>query len=559
MEKTLEKIVLVGINSQYIHTNLAIRYLKNYVEKFSDIEIEIYESNINNQIQSIITDLFNTEADHIIFSTYIWNKEYVFTLVKELKKIMPKVKITLGGPEVSYNAKESLRENKSIDFVLVGEGEKVLLNFLTKPVNEVRGVAFLENDEFKYLGDEFPIENLDEIPFPYTEKELKENIKILYYESTRGCPFSCSYCLSSIDKGVRYWSLERVKKDLSKFIDSGVELVKFVDRTFNLRKDRYLGIWSHLLENYRENITFHFEINANIFDDEVIEFLKTVPEGYFQFEIGVQSINKETMNSINRRNLLERLEKNIKAISKNIHLHVDLIAGLPHDTYETFKDSFNYVYNLDAEMIQLGFLKILNGTKISKEIEEYDYKYMEFPPYEILSNSFISYGELVKLKNLEKMLDYYYNSEKFKYSVNYIIKNNYSTPFEFFEEIAEYYRENNLLTVGHKIVSIFNHLMEFYNNKNFEGKEIFIEYLKLDYLMLGKPGSYPQWFESEKDKERYNEIIISKNYKSSREAYKKTEFEKFNYNVLKNVDGEIEILFNYMPKKVELEVVSEKK
>lgn len=550
---------MVGINSQYIHTNLAIRYLKNYVKKFSDIQIEIYESNINSQIQTIITDLFNTQADHIIFSTYIWNKEYVFTLVKELKKILPNVRITLGGPEVSYNAEESLRENSCIDFVLVGEGERVLLNFLTKSVAEVRGVAFLDGGEFRYLGDEFPIENLDEIPFPYTETELKENIKILYYESTRGCPFSCSYCLSSIDKGVRYWSLERVKKDLSKFIDSGVELVKFVDRTFNLKKDRYLGVWSHLLENYKENITFHFEINANIFDDEVIEFLKKVPEGYFQFEIGVQSINKDTMNSINRRNLLERLEKNIKAISKNIHLHVDLIAGLPHDTYETFKDSFNYVYDLDAEMIQLGFLKILNGTKISKEITDYNYKYMEFPPYEILSNNFISYGELVKLKNIEKMLDYYYNSEKFRYSVGYIVKNNYSSPFEFFEEIAEYYRKNNLLTVGHKVVSIFNHLMDFYNNKNFEGKKIFVEYLKLDYLMLGKPGSYPQWFISQKDKERYNEIIVSKNYSSSREAYKKTEFEKFNFNVLKDEVGEIEILFNYMPKNVELEVILEKK
>ncbi|WP_297595864.1 B12-binding domain-containing radical SAM protein [uncultured Cetobacterium sp.] len=559
MEKKSEKIVLVGINSQYIHTNLAIRYLKNYVKKFSDIQIEIYESNINSQIQTIITDLFNTQADHIIFSTYIWNKEYVFTLVKELKKILPNVRITLGGPEVSYNAEESLRENSCIDFVLVGEGERVLLNFLTKSVAEVRGVAFLDGGEFRYLGDEFPIENLDEIPFPYTETELKENIKILYYESTRGCPFSCSYCLSSIDKGVRYWSLERVKKDLSKFIDSGVELVKFVDRTFNLKKDRYLGVWSHLLENYKENITFHFEINANIFDDEVIEFLKKVPEGYFQFEIGVQSINKDTMNSINRRNLLERLEKNIKAISKNIHLHVDLIAGLPHDTYETFKDSFNYVYDLDAEMIQLGFLKILNGTKISKEITDYNYKYMEFPPYEILSNNFISYGELVKLKNIEKMLDYYYNSEKFRYSVGYIVKNNYSSPFEFFEEIAEYYRKNNLLTVGHKVVSIFNHLMDFYNNKNFEGKKIFVEYLKLDYLMLGKPGSYPQWFISQKDKERYNEIIVSKNYSSSREAYKKTEFEKFNFNVLKDEVGEIEILFNYMPKNVELEVILEKK
>ncbi|MGL5797270.1 MAG: B12-binding domain-containing radical SAM protein [Cetobacterium sp.] len=550
----MEKTILVGINSQFIHTNLGIRFLKSYVEKYSELTLEIYESNINSQVQTIITDLFNLEADHYIFSTYIWNKEFVFRIIKELKKIKPDAKITLGGPEVTYNAEESLRENSSIDYVLIGEGEKVLLNFLTKKKEEQRGVAFLRNGEFKYLGDEFPIENLDSIPFPYTEEELKENIKILYYESSRGCPFSCSYCLSSIDKGVRYWSLDRVKEDLKKFIDSGIELVKFVDRTYNLRKDRYLGIWQYLLDNYKEGVTFHFEINANIFDEEVIEFLKKVPEHYFQFEIGVQSINKETMNSINRRNLLERLRNNIKAISKNIHLHVDLIAGLPHDTYETFKDSFDYVYELDSEMIQLGFLKILNGTRISKEIEEYDYKYIEFPPYEILSNCFISYKELVKLKNFEKMLDYYYNSEKFKNSVNYIINTNYSRPFDFFEDIADYYEKNNLLNVGHKVISIFNHLVKFYEKKNFKQKDIFIEYLKLDYLLLGKPGSYPEWFISEKNKDKYNEIVIQKNFTSTREAYKKTEFEKFKYDVLNNKVGAIEIFFNYSNRKTILEI-----
>ncbi|MGL5971214.1 MAG: B12-binding domain-containing radical SAM protein, partial [Cetobacterium sp.] len=322
----------------------------------------------------------------------------------------------------------------------------------------------------------------------------------------------------------------------------------------NLRKDRYLGIWEYLLENYKEGITFHFEINANIFDEEVIEFLKKVPEHYFQFEIGVQSINKETMNSINRRNLLERLRNNIKSISKNIHLHVDLIAGLPHDTYETFKDSFDYVYELDSEMIQLGFLKILNGTKISKEIEKYEYKYIEFPPYEILSNCFISYEELVKLKNFEKMLDYYYNSEKFKNSVKYIIEKNYERPFDFFEDIANYYEENNLLGLGHKVVAIFNHLVKFYEEKNFKGKDIFIEYLKFDYLLLGKPGSYPEWFTSEKDKERYNEIVVEKNFTSTREAYKKTEFEKFNYNVLNDKVEVVEIFFNYSHRKTTFEI-----
>lgn len=550
----MEKTVLVGINSQFIHTNLAIRYLKSYVEKYSDLKIDIYETNINNQIQSIITDLFNLNANHYIFSTYIWNKEYVFRIIKELKKIMPSITITLGGPEVSYNAKESLMENSSIDFILVGEGEKVILNFLTNEDKIQRGVATLRDGEYIYIGDEYPIENLDIIPFPYSEKELKENIKILYYESSRGCPFSCSYCLSSIDKGVRYLSLDRVKKDLKKFLDSGVELLKFVDRTYNLKKDRYLGIWEYLLENYREGITFHFEINANIFDEEIIEFLKKVPEGYFQFEIGVQSINKETMDSINRRNLLERLKNNIKAISKNIHLHVDLIAGLPYDTYESFKDSFDYVYDLDSEMIQLGFLKILSGTKISREIEKYDYKYIEFPPYEVLSNCFIKYEELVKLKNIEKMLDYYYNSEKFKHSIKYIVENYYKRPFDLFEDIAKYYNRNNLLGIGHKVVAMFDHLVKFFEEKNFQGKDIFIEYLKLDYLLLGKPGMYPEWFISNKDKEKYNAIVIEKNYAPVREGYKKTEFEKFEYDVINNKKREIEIFFDYSNKKIKLEI-----
>ncbi|MGL4788015.1 MAG: DUF4080 domain-containing protein, partial [Cetobacterium sp.] len=320
-----------------------------------------------------------------------------------------------------------------------------------------------------------------------------------------------------------------------------------------LRKDRYLGIWEYLLENYKEGVTFHFEINANIFDEEIIDFLKKVPDGYFQFEVGVQSINKETMDSINRRNLLERLKNNIKAISKNIHLHVDLIAGLPYDTYDTFKDSFDYVYDLDAEMIQLGFLKILSGTKIASEIEKYDYNYIEFPPYEVLSNCFIKYEELVKLKNVEKMLDYYYNSEKFNYSVKFIIENYYNRPFDFFEDISNYYDKQNLLGLGHKVVTIFNNLVKFFEEKNFQGKNIFIEYLKLDYLLLGKPGVYPEWFISNKDKEKYNNIIIEKDFISSREGYKKTEFEKFNYDVLNNKNGEIEIFFNYAKKKTILE------
>ncbi|MGL6113679.1 DUF4080 domain-containing protein [Cetobacterium sp. SF1] len=543
----MEKILLVGINSQYIHTNLAIRYLKSYVEKYSDKKIEIYESNINNQLLNIIRDIFEKNPTMIIFSTYIWNKEFVFKIISELRKILPDVKIVLGGPEVTYNPEEIIEENPVIDYLLIGEGERVILNFLTKDISEIKGVFYKDKNtkNIKYNGPENPIENLDEIPFPYSLEELKEQNKILYYESSRGCPFSCSYCLSSIDRGVRYFSLERVKEDLKIFLDNGIELIKFVDRTFNLRKDRYLGIWQFLLDNYKEGSTFHFEINANIFDEEVIEFLRKVPKGYFQFEIGVQSINEDTMASINRRNLLERLAYNVKEITKNIHLHLDLIAGLPYDTYERFKKSFDYVHNLKPEMVQLGFLKILKGTKISTELDMYNYKYVEFPPYEILENEFISYEELCRLKNVEKVLDYYYNSEKFKFTLEFILENFYSSPFDFYEEISEFYKKKNYIDIGHKEINIFNYLVEFYIEKNFSKYEIFIEYLKYDYLLIRKPGAYPEWFKSEKDKDKYLEILQVKNYNSNREGFKKTEIEKFTYNIFTKENEIINIFFEY--------------
>lgn len=550
----MEKNLLIGINSQYVHTNLAIRYLKTFVEKNSNKKIEIYESNINNQIYNVVTDIFLKKPDRVIFSVYIWNKEFIFSVIKELKKILPKLEIVLGGPEITYNPEETLRANKNVDYILVGEGEKVFLNFLTKDKTKIKGVGYIKNNMYCFLGEEELIDNLDIIPFPYTDEEINDNTKIIYYESSRGCPFSCSYCLSSIDKCVRYWSIERVKQDILRCLNSKIKLVKFVDRTFNLRKDRYLEIWKFLLENYREGIIFHFEINANIFDEETINFLKKIPKNYFQFEIGVQSINKATMESINRRNLLEKLKKNIKGISKNIHLHVDLIAGLPYDTYEKFQNSFNYVYDLESEMIQLGFLKILKGTKLSREIEKYDYKYMDLPPYEILENKFISFNEIIKLKNVEKILDYFYNSEKFQYSVKYAIENNFNTPYKFYEEMAKYFEEKKYLGIGHKIVNIYNIFVEFYREKNLKNIEIFIEFLKLDYLYMGKPGFYPEWFNSKKNKEEYNEILKKMDFKTIREANKSTELEEFNYNMFDNKSEKIKVLFIYKETEVKMEI-----
>ncbi len=548
----MSKIVLAGINSQYVHLNLAVRYLKKYVEANSDLKIEIYETNINNQVFNIIKDIYELNPDKIIFSTYIWNKEYIVEIVKELKKVLPNVEIILGGPEVSYKWEKFMANMPEVDALLLGEGEKVILNFLTKKDKKALGVVYRENGEIIFNGIEPIIENLDIVPFPYEDWELEDRTKIFYYESSRGCPFSCSYCLSSIDKTVRYYSLDRVKKDLKRFLDSPIKLLKFVDRTFNLKKERYMEIWQFLLENYREGITFHFEINANIFDDETLDFLEKVPKGYFQFEIGVQSINPETMVAIKRNNILDKLVHNVRRISRNIHLHLDLIAGLPYETYDIFKGSFNYVYNLKPEMIQLGFLKLLKGTQMYDEVEKYNYKYYSKPPYEVFSNKFISFGELVKLKNLEKMLDYYYNSEKFRYTCDFVIKHNFDTPFAFFEKIADYYDKKGYLKISHKEVALFNILYDFYVENNLKDLDIFVEFLKYDYLALGKPGSYPEWLKSNKDSELHNQLIKDSEFKSVREGHKNSELEEFKYNIFTNKRENINIFFNYKTKKHEI-------
>lgn len=542
----MKKIVLTAINSQYVHLNVAVRYLKKYVEKNSDIKLDIYETNINNQLMNIIKDLFEKQPDMIIFSTYIWNKEYVFSITKELKKILPDVKIALGGPEVSYEWDKIMAENQEIDYIFTGEGEKVLLNFFTKDISaEVKGVVYREGDNLKYNGIEPLIENLDIIPFPYDDEELQDRTKIFYYESSRGCPFNCSYCMSSIDKSVRYYSIDRTKEDLKRFIDSPIKLLKFVDRTFNLSKEKYMAIWRFLLENYREGITFHFEINANIFDDETLDFLETVPKGYFQFEIGVQTIDAQAMKSIGRINKLEKLEYNIRRISRNIHLHLDLIAGLPYETYDKFRESFDYVHRLKPEMIQLGFLKLLKGTKMYDEREKYGYKYFSKPPYEVFSNEFISFAEMVKLKNLEKVLDFYYNSEKFPESVQWIIENHYESAFFFYEDVAEYFDKRGYLKVSHKESTLFTLLYEFYLDKGLKNREVFVEYLKYDYLMLGKTGFYPEWFKSEKDGELYDELIRERNYKSIREGHKNSELERFSYNIFTKEFEDIYVFFDY--------------
>lgn len=551
----MNKIVLLGINSKFVHTNIAIRYIKKYVENNSGFKLNILEKTINNHIEEIISEIYREKPEILILSVYIWNAEYAYKFIKEIKKILPNLKLILGGPEVSYNARELMEKYKEIDYIISGEGEKTALEFLTKDIKDVKGIYYRNNQEILFNGERELICQLDEIPFPYEESEFYEKGKIFYYESSRGCPYRCSYCMSSIDKTVRNFSIERVKKDLMIFLDNGIKLVKFIDRTYNLKKSRYMEIWEFLLENYREDTTFHFEITGDLFDEEVLEFLVKVPKGYFQFEIGVQTIFPETMKIIHRNNNLEKLARNVLAIKENIHLHLDLIAGLPKETYTDFKKSFDYVYKLKPEMIQLGFLKILKGTEISNQIDDYGYKFLSYPPYEILSNKHISYEEILKLKDIEEALDIYYNSEKFMRSTDYIINNFYESPFEFFEEISLYLREKNFYGLGHKVNVYFEMLHEFYKDKDFKNKDIFLEYIKFDYLYMEKPKFDFSWLKRESDKDKYNEILKSRVKFNIRELYKATEYEVFNIDIFTGEKKKQEILFHYNKEK-SVEVIS---
>lgn len=560
----MKNITLLGINSKFVHTNIAIRYIKKMIEQIDGYNLTLVESSINNQLENIIREVIESKPNILLVSTYIWNREFVFKIIPELKKINPNLEIYLGGPEVSYNAVEVMEKFPQIEGVLVGEGELIVKNLLTKDRSKVLGLYYRDSQlKLKFNGFEPPIANLDIIPFPYEQWELEDNKgKIFYYESTRGCPFHCSYCMSSIEKSVRTFSLPRVKKDLMTFLDAGIKLVKFVDRTYNLDKDHYMEIWKFLVENYQPNLTFHFEISAELFDEEVIEYLTTIPNGFFQFEIGIQTVNKPTMKLIRRENELEKLAEKVLAIKNNIHLHLDLIAGLPKEDFDTFKGSFNYVYRLKPEMIQLGFLKILSGTEIYTQLETFGYKYTSFPPYEVISNNDITYEELLKLKDVETVLDFYYNSGDFTKSVNYLINNFYSSPFEFYLDIANFFEKNGHFKVSHKKLAIFNFLIDFYKERKFEQVSDdrgikFIEYLKFDYINLGKPGKYPEWFISSKDKDLYHELIEKlvkeSKFKNNRQGFKNTEIEEFNIDIFTGEYKKTKLLFIYEGKETKIQ------
>ncbi|MGL5085391.1 MAG: B12-binding domain-containing radical SAM protein, partial [Clostridium sp.] len=501
------KVLLTAINSKFVHSNLAVRYLKAFT-KDMDYTASIREFSINDREENILEEIIKEKPNVVAFSTYIWNIEMINKLSNLIKIVDENIEIVYGGPEVSYDSNKILGDLVG-DYIIEGEGEKTYREFIEyklgeRKISEVRGLYYKENGEVIANGKR-PLMNMAEIAFPYEEDENLDN-KIVYYEGSRGCPFNCKYCLSSTTHGVRFLDSERVKKELKFFVDKKVRLVKFVDRTFNCNHKFSMAIWEFLI-NEETNTQFHFEISADILKPIELELLRKAPKDKFQFEVGVQTTNDDVLNRINRFvNFSDIKEKVCELLEiKNIKQHLDLIAGLPGEDYNSFKRSFNEVYSIEPEEIQLGFLKLLKGSSMREEAHLYNMKYSPYPPYEILSTKDVSYEELLILKKVEEMVDKYYNSQKFNNIIKYFVPK-FESPFDFYLELGKFFDEKGHFkrNIGnseyYKVFLDFN--MEILKGDN----SILGDILKYDYLSFNKKRGMPSFLERPLSKEEEQEI-----------------------------------------------------
>ncbi|MGH4118718.1 B12-binding domain-containing radical SAM protein [Clostridium sp.] len=550
------KVILVGINAKYIHSNLAVRYLKTYAEDL-DYECDIMEFSINDKVDRILEEILRQKPNLVAFSCYIWNIQYVKKIASLIKLVDSKIEILYGGPEVSYDSEAFLKEQPG-DYVIEGEGEVTyseLINLKithknnckTSSDNEnniqnILGLYYRNNGIIGYNGKR-PLMDMDEIIFPYNDEELTN--KIVYYEASRGCPFNCKYCLSSTTHGVRFLNTERVKRELKFLVDKKVRLIKFVDRTFNCNPKFALEIWEYLI-NLDTDITFHFEISADILNRQELDVLAKAPKGRFQFEVGVQTTNPVVLNNINRfvnfndiKEIVEELEG-----MRNINQHLDLIAGLPGEDYESFKKSFNDVYNIHSEVIQLGFLKLLKGSDMTNEAKQWGMVYAPYPPYEILKTRDISYDELVILKKVEQMLDKYYNSQKFSTILKYFVEK-FSTPFEFYYELGLFCHESGYLSRSISSVDYYKIFIEFNESVLKEDNFVLKEIVKYDYLKYNKKKWLPDFLTRDLDKavERTIKDIIVQS--DSVKNLNSIHVEKFMINILNYIDNNTIVYENH--------------
>ena len=504
-------ILLVAVNAKYIHSNLAVYSLKAYAEKhFADwakivpeqrcwekqnhvsVSIDIAEYTINQPLDQILMDLYKKKPEILCFSCYLWNISYIEQLVCEISKVMPEIEIWLGGPEVSWNAEDVLQRLPQVRGVMRGEGEATFLDVVHfyegtfencgKGFDDILGITYYKEEvreekteRFIVSTEERPVmADLNGIPFVYEDIEAFEH-KIIYYESSRGCPFSCSYCLSSIDKCLRFRDLELVKRELQFFIDHDVPQVKFVDRTFNCRHDHAMEIWKYVAEHDKGVTNFHFEVAADLLNEEEIALIASMRPGVIQLEIGIQSTNMQTIQEIRRTMRFEKVKKIVEQIHAkgNIHQHLDLIAGLPYEDYQRFRCSFNEVYALKPEQLQLGFLKVLKGSYMEEKAKDYQLVYQDRPPFEVLSTAWISYDEVIALKGIEEMVEVYYNSRQFEKTLE-LLEKEFDDACAMFEKLRDYYETKGLDQINHTRISryeiLFDFVKQLLKEKHLEGK-----------------------------------------------------------------------------------------
>ena len=463
------KILLAACNAKYIHSNPAVYDLKAYAAAYKD-SVQIKEFTINQPKDEIMKEIYRSGADVVCFSCYIWNISFVRELIRDLKKILPDTAFWAGGPEVSFHAKDFLEDMPQVTGIMKGEGEETFLALAgyylegKGRLEEISGIVFRKEDVIVDNGFREPVD-LDRIPFIYENPENFEN-RIIYYESSRGCPFSCSYCLSSIDRKLRFRSLSLVKKELQFFLDHRVPQVKFVDRTFNCRHEHAMEIWKYILEHDNGVTNFHFEVSADLFREDELELIGRMRPGLIQLEIGVQSANPETLEAVHRKTDLEKLRRNVEKIRSfhSVHQHLDLIAGLPCEDYESFRRSFDFVYSMKPDQLQLGFLKVLKGSLMEEKAREYGITCKSMEPYEVLSTRWISYEEILKLKTVESMVEVYYNSGQFQYTLNWLM-GFWEDAFSFYEDLGRFYERKGYEEISHSRIRRYEILLEFLNEK----------------------------------------------------------------------------------------------
>ena len=504
------KILLAACNAKYIHSNLAVYNLKSCSGEYSS-RVVVKEYTINQIRDDILKDIYLEQPDVVCFSCYIWNISFVRELVPDLKKILPQVEFWAGGPEVSYDAVEFLKKNPAFFGVMVGEGEETFHELAgyyieRKPetLSGIRGVAFRDENKGRDIVHTGwrELMDLSKVPFAYSNLTEFKN-RIIYYESSRGCPFSCSYCLSSIDKKLRFRDIELVKKELQFFIDNKVPQVKFVDRTFNCKHDHAMEIWRYITENDNGITNFHFEISADLLRAEELALMKTMRPGLIQLEIGVQSTNPQTIKAIRRTMDFEKLKGIVEQIHSfgNIHQHLDLIAGLPYEGYDSFHKSFCDVYVLRPEQFQLGFLKVLKGSHMMEMTGEYQILYKNREPYEVLSTAWLTYGEILRLKMVESMVEVYYNSGQFKNTLVFLEKY-FDDPFRMYEALGRFYEKKGYSEISHSRMRRYEILMEFAGEQKEIPSEALSDVMLLDLYLRENLKSRPSFASDQKPYER---------------------------------------------------------